>query len=1102
MAKVGDNGAISKRHRTLLSRMVDQVASDDPDAVYGMWPVVPTSYEAGFRTVTYSQLANVVNGLAWWLIENLGGPGRDNEVVAYVGPNDVRIPALGFATVKAGYTLFLTSPRNSAEAHRSLFESLQCKTLLTPEPVPPAAHPILETVAPRHLTIPSVDDLLQTVSPPYEYWKTLEEGMQDPVMTIHTSGSTGIPKPLIWTQETLFRHQNACSCPAPEGVTSLESLYLGKRVLVTLPPFHGAGWGQTLFYAVPFGNTVIAPAAAAIVTAQGLVDALEQTPADIALLVPSVVAELAQNPDLLRYCAQHLELIVYIGGDLPQQIGDIVAAEMPLRCQFGASEMGMPPQLIPAELDPGKDWKYIRFHPCVGAVFDNVDDNLYELVIKRKESLASTQPTFTVRGKEDLQEYRTRDLFAPHPTVPDAWTWQARADDMVVFLNGEKTNPISMEHHIVAKNPGLVSGALVIGTHRFQAALLIEPVMPVRTAAEQADLIERVWPSIEEANRVAPAHARVEKPLVSVTAPDRPLVRAGKGTLQRGASVALYEADINVLYENADAGGEGAGVGKDDEDEAPTIDEILGDVGLVTQRIRDAVLSITDWPTLEDSEGFFERGMDSLQALRLTRALRRALHRPHLGLSTIYQSPTASELAAALTAAESGSKFKDEKYLMQLLLLEYYQVAHNIRVPEPSATRTNKDDGPIDVILTGSTGTLGTMILLALLNRKGIGHVFCLNRRPDGGRAAQQKKWAGLDADASMLAEEEGRVTFLHADLARPDLGLDSTTYEMLRSRVRLVVHSAWPINFNLTLSAFEPQLSGLLNLVSLAAAAAPRPARFLFISSIGAVAAASSGPAPEAIVESLDAAHANGYSRSKLLSEQLCDTANRRSGTPISIARVGQVAGPVKDNGGGNSTMIWSRSEWLPSLVISSFRLGCLPSDLGQRFSLVDWMPSNLAAEAVVDLAVADADLLSSLPSAAPSTQVRRSRSGGNGKGADVFNLRNPTTTTWDELIPAVQEAARMRLGRELDVVPPEFWLQRLEQSGEKNDDDDMASNPAIKLLAFYREGLWADGPVAEPMAVERSKGASASLRDLIGCGDGSKTGWPIRYGLRSNLP
>ena len=46
--------------------------------------------------------------------------------------------------------------------------------------------------------------------------------------------------------------------------------------------------------AIPYGNVVIAPVAEPIPTAQGVVDALKKTPADVAVLVPSVVAELAQ----------------------------------------------------------------------------------------------------------------------------------------------------------------------------------------------------------------------------------------------------------------------------------------------------------------------------------------------------------------------------------------------------------------------------------------------------------------------------------------------------------------------------------------------------------------------------------------------------------------------------------------------------------------------------------------------------------------------------------------------------------------------------------------------------------------------------------------
>ena len=103
----------------------------------------------------------------------------------------------------------------------------------------------------------------------------------------------------------------------------------------------------------------IAPAATGIVTAQGLVEALKQTHASVAILVPSVVAELAQNPELLEYCASQLELILYIGGDLPQALGDRVAERIRLRCQFGASEVGIPQQLISVETL--SDWHYISF---------------------------------------------------------------------------------------------------------------------------------------------------------------------------------------------------------------------------------------------------------------------------------------------------------------------------------------------------------------------------------------------------------------------------------------------------------------------------------------------------------------------------------------------------------------------------------------------------------------------------------------------------------------------------------------------------------------------------------------------------------------------
>ncbi|KAK7752885.1 putative NRPS-like protein biosynthetic cluster [Diatrype stigma] len=1066
-----DHESISRWQNDTLPHVVDRLAKERPEAVYGLWPVAPASYEAGFRTITYAKLANVINGLAWFLVEQLGGPGKDSEVLTYVGPNDVRLTALGLAAIKAGYALFLTSPRNSPAAHRALFDALKCKTFVTTDPLPAPAHAIIEAVKPRKLVIPTVDELLEKTYPHFSYDKPFEEARWDPVFIIHTSGSTGLPKPLIWTQETAVRHINSTSVPNPDGLTSIDSFVRGKRVLSTLPSFHGAGLCQYFYNAIPFGTVIIAPAAAAIATGQGVVDALRQTPAEVAIVVPSVVAELAQSPELLDECAKYLEMIIYIGGDLPQSIGDRVASKIQLRCQWGASEVGIPQQIIAPGLGP-TDWRYVRFHPGVGADFEEVTEGNYELVIRHDEALASTQPSFSIRGQENLEKgYRTRDLFAKHPTVADAWAWQARADDIIVFLNGEKTNPVSMEQHVVASNPEL-GGAIVLGSQRFQAALLIEPASDAQlTTAEEAALIERVWPSVEEANKVAPAHARVEKALILVTSHDRPLIRAGKGTLQKSASLAQYTEEIDRLYAHADA------TPDDDGDEDGADGQVnLTDAKTVATLIRDSIQAVTGWSSLDDdSATFFDLGLDSLQALQLTRALRRSLHRPDLALPTIYQNPTVPQLTSALLAENASTNDRD---LMEPFLATYRGLIQQIPKPKVSAdagTGTGAAEGPVDVVLTGSTGTLGTYLLRALLDRPGVGNVFCLNRSENGGRAVQSERFAAAGLSPDGL---DDRVTFLQADLAHPTLGLDAAAYETLRARAGLIIHNAWPVNFNLGLTAFRPQLAGLVNLFALSAAAAAEgrravPPRVVFVSSVGAVGGrpADAGPAPEEVLASLDTPYANGYARSKLLSELLCDEAARHLGIPAAVARVGQVAGPVRRPG------LWNRAEWFPSLVVSSLHLGCLPDNLGPQFTEVDWVPSDLLADAIVDLA---------LPQSQLPSQSAIASSSSSSSGADVFNLRNPKTVRWGTLLPAVREAVRARAGRDLDVVAPSAWVSRLQGSMAaltKGDSKDVAaaaaSNPAIKLLDFYRDGLWMAGAESQGMSVDRAL-ASPTLRDM----------------------
>lgn len=763
--------------------------------------------------------------------------------------------------------------------------------------------------------------------------------------------------------------------------------------------------------------------------------------------------QVSQNPELLDYCAANLKAIIYIGGDLPQDLGDRVASKVYLRCLWGATETGIVPQLLPSELLPSEAsgrtlWKYVRFHPCVNAVFDKTADGFYEMVVRRGKNLTNVQPCFTVPGMQQLEEYRTKDLFGPHPNIPDLWCWRARADDIIVFLNGEKTNPISMEQHIIASNPE-ISGALVIGAQRFQAALLIEPASEnALTTSEQAALIEHIWPSIEESNHSAPAHARVEKSFVLVIPADRRLIRSPKGTFMRGPSVKQYTKEIEELYANADV------LSNDDDDsnEDPVLHNTPTGIDGATRLIRNHVRTITDWSGLDDEDNFFDLGMDSLQGLQLTRALRRSFHRPDFALSTVYQNPTVSQLAAAIVSPNQHGP--DELEVMEVLLNTYREQIQKIAVSKKSTEVPNQVSEPINVLLTGSSGTIGSHLLHALLNRDDIARIFCLNRGEDGGKAAQYKAFA---ASGLSTTELDTRVTFIKTDLESPSLGLSDHVYNSLRTKIGLFIHAAWPVNFNLTLSSFRPQLTGLVNLLTLVASVTSSTVRFVFISSIAAVDNYTTGSAPEEVINNLNTPAPIGYGRAKFIAEHLVDTAGRHLEDSVSttIIRVGQVAGPVLTPG------LWNPREWLPSIVLSSFHLGQIPDTLGPRFDNVDFVPVDLLGNILGDLVTATAS----------------SSSG----AATVFNLRNPHVVSWGTLVPAIVER------KPLEIVTPAVWLASLRANSQEEDSDLMVKNPAVKLLDFLT-GLWAgsinlDGRAVlgqQPMMVQRALSASLAMREL----------------------
>jgi hypothetical protein len=96
--------------------------------------------------------------------------------------------------------LFL-SPKNSVEGALQVLASSECNIWVQPRDQIrlPLVEDFLKQRCMTILDLPELDELLdaETVDT-YPYTKTFGEVMQEPFCILHTSGSTGLPKPVQW----------------------------------------------------------------------------------------------------------------------------------------------------------------------------------------------------------------------------------------------------------------------------------------------------------------------------------------------------------------------------------------------------------------------------------------------------------------------------------------------------------------------------------------------------------------------------------------------------------------------------------------------------------------------------------------------------------------------------------------------------------------------------------------------------------------------------------------------------------------------------------------------------------------------------------------
>lgn len=455
----------------------------------------------------------------------------------------------------------MCSPRNTLAGYKVLFDALDVKHVLA---AGPPYVPIVDTLMAEYkltlLPIASTAQLVSTKYPHYPYDKRFATASDEPLLVLHTSGTTALPKPVVITHDWVASWVQSLHAAPPPGTESLDVLHQGNRVLVMMPPFHGGNLMPTLFDAVHNQSTVIFPLPGGILAPdhfqEHFLGCVQSARPDIALLPAGFVHTIARDPQLLRAAAQHLEYIFYTGGDVADVYGSAVAQHVKLFNVNGSTELASYPALRPGGPWDRSVWKYVMPHPVAGLDFRchswDGGDPKFEAVVVRNPDPRDVQPIFSVFPNR--REYRSGDLFSPHPTVPGLWKYRGRADDCFVLVTGSNINPLAMEEHVGAHPE--VKGAVMLGQRRPRPGLLIE--LEDEIQAEEAmtwdnedrrrALIDSIWPAVERGNQEYYDLARVAKDRIIFTAPDRPMKRTPKGTVKRRPTLDLYQAETDQMY--------------------------------------------------------------------------------------------------------------------------------------------------------------------------------------------------------------------------------------------------------------------------------------------------------------------------------------------------------------------------------------------------------------------------------------------------------------------------------------------------------------------------------------------------------------------------
>lgn len=997
---------------TDINEFVDHQAETVPHLPAIVFPLPVNNEKYGLKVYSFSDIRQGSCHTALQLSLSLSRGGQRSQTVALLCPSTPRFLFTWLGLIRTGRAVLLLAPQCQPAAIAHLMKECDTDVLfydaIYDEQAKAAAAALDESLQGASSVTLLVELENEDISISEENTH-LGTGQCDVAYLHHTSGtSTGLPKPIPQT------HRAAIGV-LPQSIEGSQ-----ETIFTTTPLYHG---GIADLFRAWTSNAMIClfPGKGVPITAKNIVSCLETVMSSKTSKLPPVVY-FSSVPYVLQMMAsdetgldalRRMRIVGVGGAALPAEIGDSLVQEgINLVSRFGSAECGF---LLSShrDYDNDRDWQYLRDQSGPDYVrFEPRDEGLFELIVQSK---------WPHRAKTNRPDgsYATSDLFAPHASIPNAWKYHSRADSQITLITGKKFDPAPLESSI-ATSP-LLEDVLIFGNGQpYPGALLFRSIEA--TSMSDADLVERLAPSIEKLNAESQDHARLPRNMLMVLAyGENKLEKSSKGTILRNKADATYAETIKKAYAGLTAGV---------DDDTPDQDI----PSLLTKHIKTIVGRSED---LHIDTDLFSYGVDSVASIQISYFVQQLLTKesPKLPLSVVEDCGTIERLADFVVERRHGRDLEQENETLVMQNL----VAHcdNMKQSFPSpymngnaSAQSSISDGQI-ILLTGATGALGAHLLHTFRYASNVKHIHLLVRGADdhAARSRVEKSLTsrglpGLSKDSKTFKSgpAPADVTIHRSQISNPTLGLSPEAYKTLQSQITHTVHAAWSVNFRVRLSSFvKDHIAGLRHLLDLTLVSQLN-ATFSFVSSVASISNATppakTSTLPETISANPKDASPLGYSRSKWVAEAIIAQANRECPllhNRLSIFRVGQLSGDTRHG-------IWNATEAWPMMLASSKETKVLP-DLGSREKL-DWLAVDVAAKGIVEANVSEYEAH-------------------DREGPFVYHVLNDVepAATWDDLARWVKQ-----LDSSVAIVEPKTWLEKMDElQGTKPD------HPSLKLL-----GLW----------------------------------------------